>query len=57
MQEICLLPFEVAGAANGVVRPPCQPSILPGAMCKRNLDQGAASVCGLPSRIFVRAFW
>ena len=47
----------LAGAGNGIVGPLRQPSTLPGVMGKRNLDQGAASGCGLPPRILARAFW
>jgi hypothetical protein len=49
--------FEMAQAENGVVRPTRQRSTLRGVMRKRNLDQGAVSGCGLPPRIFARAFW
>ena len=47
----------LAGAGNEVGRAPRQPATLPGVMGKGNLDQGAASGRGLPSRIFARAFW
>ena len=42
--------------SDGYLQAP-QPSTLPGGMGKRDLDQGAASVRGLPPRMMARAFW